>query len=206
MPAPEEILVGLGEIANGWRALAVLWHGYFAAIALAIVLGVRPRKRVVGILLGVPLLSVSFLAWKNGNPFNGGLFAVSALALLAVALFLPRVPVRVASPWFSFSGTLMFLFGWVYPHFLESKSSLSYLYSAPTGLIPCPTLSIIIGLSLILGALGSRTWSRILGALGGFYAITGAAYLGVIIDWGLLFGASMIVLAGTGYPSEQRTS
>lgn len=206
MPAPEEILVGLGEIANGWRALAVLWHGYFAAIALAIALGVRPRKRVVGILLGVPLLSVSVLAWENGNPFNGTLFASSALALLAVAAFLPPAPVRVASPWFLFSGALMFLFGWVYPHFLESKSPLPYLYSAPTGLIPCPTLSIVIGLSLILGALGSRTWSLVLGALGGFYSITGVVYLGVMIDSGLLFGTLMIVLAGTGHSARQKTS
>jgi hypothetical protein len=90
-------------------------------------------------------------------------------------------------------GALLFAFGWVYPHFLNTSSFLPYLYSAPTGLIPCPTLSIVIGLALILGGLGARTWSLVLGVTGIFYGIFGSAWLGVLIDWVLLLGALTIV-------------
>ena len=89
----------------------------------------------------------------------------------------------------------MFAFGWVYPHFLDTSTSLTYLYAAPTGLIPCPTLSIVIGVGLIVGGLGSRAWSIFLGALGDFYSIFGAVRLGVVLDWVLLFGSLMIVLS-----------
>jgi len=60
---------------------------------------------------------------------------------------------------------------------------------------PCPTLSIVIGLALVLGGLGSRAWSVVVGATGIFYGIFGAAHLGVRLDWVLLLGALMSVLA-----------
>ena len=87
----------------------------------------------------------------------------------------------------------MFSFGWVYPLFLESPSLLTYLYAAPTGLIPCPTLSIVIGLTVILSGLGSRLFSLLLGVSGVFYGIFGSARLGVMIDLVLLAGALLIL-------------
>jgi drug/metabolite transporter (DMT)-like permease len=74
------------------------------------------------------------------------------------------------------------------------SSLLPYLYSAPTGLIPCPTLSIVIGLAVALRGLGSRTWSLVLCATAIFYGVYGAAHLGVTLDWVLLLGALMLVL------------
>jgi hypothetical protein len=193
MPTPDEILSGLSEIANTWRVLAIFWHVYFGVLALLLLQGARPSRRVVGVLLGLPLLSVSVLAWINGNPFNGTFFAVSGIALIAISTRLSHDRVRVAPLWAATLGALLFAFGWVYPHFLNTLSFLPYLYSAPTGLIPCPTLSIVIGLALILGGLGARTWSLVLGVTGIFYGIFGSAWLGVLIDWVLLLGALTIV-------------
>ena len=52
----------------------------------------------------------------------------------------------------------------------------------PTGLVPCPTLSIVIGLALIVEGLDSRIWTSVLvGATGVFYGIFGAVRLGVTI-------------------------
>jgi hypothetical protein len=193
MPTPDEILSGLSEIANTWRVLAIFWHVYFGVLALLLLQGARPSRRFVGVLLGLPLLSVSVLAWINGNPFNGTFFAMSGIALIAISTRLSHDRVRVAPLWAATLGALLFAFGWVYPHFLNTLSFLPYLYSAPTGLIPCPTLSIVIGLALILGGLGSRTWSLVLGVTGIFYGIFGSAWLGVLIDWVLLLGALTIV-------------
>lgn len=194
MPTPDEILSGLSEIANNWRVLGIFWHVYFGVLALLLLQGARPPRRVTGVLLGLPLLSVSVLAWITGNPFNGTFFAVSGIALVALSTRLPHDRVRVASWWPVTVGVLLFAFGWVYPHFLNTSSFLPYLYSAPTGLIPCPTLSIVIGLALILGGIGSRPWSLVLGVTGIFYGLFGSVRLGVLIDRILLLGALAIVL------------
>jgi hypothetical protein len=195
MPTPEQILNSLRTIANQWQTLAVVWHVYFAVLAVGLVLGVRPSKRLGGILLGLPFLSVSALAWVSANPFNGTLFALAGVALIAIALRLPDERLRIAPTWVVSAGVLMFLFGWVCPHFLDTASFVPYLYAAPTGLVPCPTLSIVLGLSLMVGGLNSRAWSLGLAAIGIFYGIFGVLRLGVTIDVVLLLGALLSVLA-----------
>lgn len=193
MPTPEHILNSLSAISNKWQAIAVFWHVYFTVFAFVLAKGVRLPKRIAGILLALPFLSVSALAWLSGNPFSGITFALSGAALIIIATRLPVDGVRMAPWWVMITGIFMFAFGWVYPHFLDTISFVPYLYSAPTGLIPCPTISIVIGLSLIIGNLGSRAWSIVLGAMGIFYGIIGTTILSLPLDWGLLLGALMIV-------------
>lgn len=194
MPTVDEILIGLREIANAWTFVAIIWHVYFGAFVVALGAGIRPSRRVAGVLLALPLLSVSTMAWLAANPFNGLVFSVLGIALILVAARMPRDRVRIASARFLIPGLLMFAFGWIYPHFLDTTSYLPYLYTAPTGLIPCPTLSIAIGAALILDGLGSRRYCGILGVVGLFYAITGVAQLRVTIDALLLFGVIAILV------------
>lgn len=189
MPAPEVILDGLSNIANQWWMLAAAWHAYFAVLIVGLILGVRPSKRVAGVLLGLPLLSVSALAWTAANPFNGTLLGLAGVALIVLAFRLPDEPIQIAPLWVVIAGALMFIFGWVYPHFLDTFLVVAYLYAAPTGLVPCPTLSIVIGLVLIAGGLDSRLWTSVLAITGLFYGLFGALRLGVIIDIVLLAGA-----------------
>jgi hypothetical protein len=170
------------------------WHIFFAALVIGWLLGLRPSKRVGGILLSLPLLSVSILAWISANPFNGVLFALAGIALMVIAARLSPEHIQFAPRWVVGAGLFMFLFGWVYPHFLETSSIVPYLYAAPTGLVPCPTLSIVIGVSLVVGGFNSRAWSLVLGAMGLFYSIFGALRLGVMIDLVLLFGALLTIL------------
>lgn len=192
MPTNQQILSGLSEITNEWQFLALVWHIYFGMLVIALFWGVRPQQRLMGILLALPLLSVSALAWITANLFNGAVFGLVGLLLIGVAFSLSRDSVMAGPPWVVIAGIAFFLFGWIYPHFLDMSSLLTYLYAAPTGLIPCPTLSIVIGTTLILGGLGSRAWSFTLGATGIFYAIFGAAHLGVAIDWILLAGTLLL--------------
>jgi len=198
MPTAEQILLGLKEVANNWRPLAIFWHVYFAALVMILISGIRPARRTAGLLLGLPLLSVSIAAWTVSNPFNGVIYAVVGLIFLYLASRLPRENIQLAPISIIVPGIILFLFGWVYPHFLETTSFFPYLYSAPTGLIPCPTLSIVIGLFLILDCLGSRALSLILGLSGLFYGLIGAFRLRVSIDGVLLLGAVItLVLALT---------
>jgi hypothetical protein len=93
-------------------------------------------------------------------------------------------------------GIIMFAFGWIYPHFLGASSFVPYLYSPPVGLIPCATLSIVIGLLLILNGLQSRLILFLFGITGLFYGLTGVFQLGVVIDIVLLAGSIVTLAAG----------
>ncbi len=193
MPTVDQILRSLHEIANTWKTVSIFWHVYFGAAAVALAAGIRPSRLVAGVLLGLPLLSVSAVAWLSSNPFNGAVFAViGALFLLAAARLRPG-SVQIAPAFPLISGALLFVFGWFYPHFLDTPSYFAYLYAAPTGLIPCPTLSIVIGSVLVLDGLGSRVLCAIPGVAGLFYGITGVVQLHVAVDWVLLFGAAVIM-------------
>jgi hypothetical protein len=194
MPTPEEILRSLTALANQWWPLPAAWHVYSAGLAGGLLWGLRPAQRIGGVLLALPLLSVSALAWTAANPFNGIVLGLASLVLLILALRLPQAPLRLAPPWALAAGALLFAFGWVYPHFLDSFPPLAYLAVAPVGLVPWPTLSIIIGLSLLVDGLEARAWSSLLGITGVFYGLFGALRLGVTIDLVLLAGALLLLL------------
>lgn len=193
MPSAEEIRFALERIANDWRLLAVAWHLLLALFVASLALGARPSKRVAGLLLATPLLSAGALAWAHANPFNGAALSATAIGLVVVALRLPAAPIHLARPWAIAIGAIMFAFGWVYPHFLETSSFLPYLVASPVGLIPCPTLAVVLGLSIILGGFGALAWAFLLATAGAFYGLFGALHLGVSLDWGLLFGAAAVV-------------
>src|SRR5678810_80921 len=91
-------------------------------------------------------------------------------------------------------GAAAIAFGWVYPHFLAGPP-LAYLYAAPFGLVPCPTLAVAIGFALLAGAPNDRAWNLVLAALGLFYAAFGIARLGVWLDLGLAIPAVTLALA-----------
>jgi hypothetical protein len=194
MPTAEQILSGLAEIANQWWWLALAWHLCLVLLLVAFFSGWRPTARTVGVLLALPLFSVSALAWVHGNPFNGGLFALAGVISILFVSRLDQERVQPVSGWAGISGVLLIVFGWVYPHFLDSSPWFTYLYAAPTGLVPCPTLSVVIGLGLLLGGLGSRGWTLLMVVMGLFYALFGALRLGVNLDWVLLAGALLLVV------------
>ncbi|MDI6699562.1 MAG: hypothetical protein QME85_11620 [Candidatus Saccharicenans sp.] len=203
MPTTEQILAGLRTISNAWRVLAIFWHVYFAALSIGLVAGVRPSKRYFGVLLCLPLLSVSLVAWLSGNPFNGLVFALLGFALIYVTFRFREEKIQTAGLWPVITGIAMIIFGWIYPHFLDTPSPVSYLYAAPTGIIPCATLSIVVGFALVLGNFRTRAFATILGITGLFYSLTGIFQLGVKIDWFLLVGT--ILLLSFAFFDRRRT-
>lgn len=200
MPATIDVLDSLARIAREWRSLAIAWH--VAVIVAAPVLLMKParRQRAVARTVALPLISVSGLAWWSSNPFNGTVFAALTAALMVGASRLEDRPPQLASAMLVTAGSMLVIFGLVYPHFLPDGSQWSYLYAAPFGLIPCPTLSVMTGVSLIAGVFGSRAWGFALGAIALAYGVIGVAVLGVMIDVALVAGA--LVLLGVAWRSR----
>jgi hypothetical protein len=192
MPSSEAILNGLTAIANDWQELALVWHVWLATLIVALLAGWRPSNRIGGTLFIAPVLSVGVLAWASANPFNAAAFAILAVALIIIANRLTNERVRIAS-WVPFlSGTLLVAFGWICPHFLSADSWAAYIYASPFGLVPCPTLSVLIGVTLILDRLGSTPWCTTLVAAGSIYGAMEVSRLGVVLDYGLLAGVGVV--------------
>jgi hypothetical protein len=201
MPTPREILEGVTAIANAWRPLAIAWHGAAAAAFVAWLIGWRPSGRLAAALLVLPLASVSGAAWYSGNPFNGAVFATAAVALGAVAGRLPREPVRATGRALQPVAAALVVFAWVYPHFLIADSPIDYLFAAPLGVIPCPTLALLVGVSILTGGF-STAWTTIVSTLAVAYGAIGAIRLGVTMDVVLLAGG--VVLAVQRFAARQR--
>jgi hypothetical protein len=194
MPAPSEILEGLATISKNFGYIAILWHIIFAVGIVLLTAGWRPSRRFAATALAVPLLSVSIFAWIHNNFFNAIVFLLFAVLLAVIGLRLPNEKIQSAPFWCIGIGILMVIFGWIYPHFLQSGSWFKYLYAAPTGLIPCPTLSITIGFALLANGVSSRVWSLLLAVIGLFYGLFGAFRLDVHIDIGLFIGAVILFI------------
>ena len=193
MPGSAAILNMAETIANEWRSLAITWHLALAAAALALVAGARPSNRIAGALLAAPFASVSALAWASGNPFNGTIFGLLVVVLAATATRSSAHPVRFAPVTTAWSGMMLIAFGSTYPHFLHADSWATFLYAAPFGLIPCPTLTVVIGFTLMLNLLESTRWSLVVAAAGVLYGAIGVFTLGVTLDYGLLAGALVLI-------------
>lgn len=185
---PADILAGLTMIANEWRFIAVAWHVFFGVLLFALAAGWRPPKRDLSLLLVAPVVSVSAVAWTSTYPFNGITFAPLALLLAVVAARHHTHHVHISPPSRLVPGLLLIAFGWVYPHFVAVDSWLSYLYAAPLGVLPCPTLSMVLGVTLV-ASLGSRWWGVLLSTAGAVYGAFGVLVLQVEIDVVLFFGA-----------------
>jgi hypothetical protein len=132
---------------------------------------------------------VSAVAWVYGNPFNGTTFGVLALLLIVLAGRLSKLPVAVASATLLVPGVFLTGFGWIYPHFVNVNHWMSFTYAAPFGLLPCPTLSGLIGVTLVFDMFWSKPWSLALAVAGFVYGVIGVLELGVALDYGLLAGA-----------------
>ncbi|MES1186875.1 MAG: hypothetical protein ABUL60_23885 [Myxococcales bacterium] len=195
MPPSDEILAGLTKIATEAAGVGIAWHVFVGLWLSAISAGFRPQLRGLALLLSVPLASVSVLAWIYGNPFNGAVFALAAglLAWLAGARSADDAAVRRA-PWSMALGACLLAFAWVYPHFVVGHSLWRYLYRSPLGAIPCPTLALVCGASLICGGLGTRSWQTVVALLAALYAVFGVLRLGVYIDVFLLAGAVGVLI------------
>jgi hypothetical protein len=195
MPSADTLLDSAARLANGWRSLAVFWHVYFGLLTLGMVTSRRLSHRVVAYALVLPLASVSAMAWSAGNPFNGGVFSGLAVGLTAIARGIPDHIARTGSRAAVAAGVLLVAFAWIYPHFLETTDWAAYLVAAPLGLLPCPTLAGLIGVTIALRGLDSAPWCVMLGLVGLAYGLIGIFGLGVALDVGLAAGALVLLLS-----------
>jgi hypothetical protein len=194
MPTSEVILNGLSDIANNYACIAIIWHAIIYICIILLIIGFRPSIRVVSLILISPLLSVCLFALLAKNPFNMIIFLISSVFLVITGIKLSKEKIEIIRDRNFILGIILLIYGLVYPHFLLDNPLYAYIYSAPTGLIPCPTLSVVIGFSLIFNCLHSKKWITILSILGLFYGIFGVIRLKVYLDIGLILGTLALLI------------
>jgi len=215
MPSREAILDMLAALANEWRWLAIAWHVAFVTAGVVAISRMQVSRSAAALFVSLPIISVSLLAWNAGNPFNGLVFMLVGVLTAGLSTTFGSRDTSVDSAFrYRAVGGMLVVFGLSYPHFLVADSWLTYLYAAPYGLIPCPTIAVTVGLSLIYGSFGSRAWAAVVSGTALIYGVIGVLFLNVWIDGFLLVGAVMLlgdVLSGhpgrvRNFPSAQKIS
>lgn len=190
----EDILNGLQSIVNDYSLFAILWHVVLYILIAALIAQWKPSNKLFALILSILILSVALFAWISGNPFNGTVFSLAAIFLFLFGLRSNNQLIGYSRQPYVLAGMIMIAFGLIYPHFIEPGSIIQYLYLSPAGIIPCPTLSIVIGFLLIYRVFDSRLIALTLILLGLFYGLFGVFKLGVTLDLFLLFGTGTLLL------------
>lgn len=188
MPSGTDILRSLQSIVDALTPLAIAWHVAIVVVLIALALGWRPRARIAVWLAITPLVSVSASAFSGGNLFNGLVFATLAFALAAIGAACGAQRTAPPARWSTALGLALIAFGFMYPHFVDGAWYRA-LYAAPVGIVPCPTLAVVAGFTLLARGFSGRAIAAVLAVGTAFYALFGIARLGVIIDVGLVVAA-----------------
>jgi hypothetical protein len=192
--APARFLADLLNISDEATIVALAWHVVTFVAVLAIAFGWRPKQRSACYSLVLPLLSVAAVSIALGSLFWGIAFLLLSIGLTVFARSAPIDRATAGPEWSMVAGLVMIAFAWVYPHFLTSESALTRLYAAPLGLVPSPTIALVIGFALLAGGFGARAWSAALGAAGVLFGLIGAIGFGVFSDLLLVAGALSLIL------------
>jgi hypothetical protein len=184
MPPTEEILRSLKFISENYITVSIVWHllVYFSFLLLFFQRR-KPTKRTSGFLMTLPIFSVAVISALSANFFNAIVFFIIGLLIFIFCFRLSRNS-GFNSPWFiKLAGIIFILSACLYPHFSENLSLI--FLTAPIGVIPCPTLLLVIGVTLIVGPL-SQKWTIVLICAALFYGLFGMIRLKVNIDVVLL--------------------
>ncbi len=192
MPSSADLLAQLAVIANGAIAIAIAWHVVLLGTLGAVIAGWRPLRAHARQLVSFLFVSVAVVGAIHASYFNALAFA--ALAIAGFALSNRGLAGRVAAPrWQWWAGGAIIAYGWVYPHFLAEPAA-TYLFAAPVGLLPCPTLAVAIGFALVAG-LAIGPWGLVLALAGLAFGGFGVMRLGVDLDIGLVAAGALLALA-----------
>ncbi|MGE5180636.1 MAG: hypothetical protein ACM31C_01175 [Acidobacteriota bacterium] len=183
MPTSSAIIELTTRMAQELTWLGLAWHVGILMVVASLLTAWRPSQRAGAWLLVGPPLSVGLAAIAYASPFNALAFLLLALVLGFAARRRDVAPVAGTPRWAIALGILLIAYGFVYPHFLPVAIAI---FASPIGVVPCPTLAVLAGFTLVAGGFGSRAIPAALTAWTAFYALFGIFVLDVPLDVGLL--------------------
>lgn len=185
----EVILNYIEMVAGKYPVISILLHILIIALIITLFIpGFKQKRLTFDGVLTVIFASVASVALINGNPFNGVVFII--LVVFAVfELFQRRneitVPVFTSVSRGAVIRNLLcmaaILVGILYPHFVNVSPAL-LLFLSPIGIIPCPTLTVALGLLNLYYPKTNKGLYTVVTIAGMFYGLTGVFLLHVYTD------------------------
>lgn len=181
--SPEKILTYLTFVPNQTLWLNALNHLLVLTVLLFLVFGkkAKTKRLVVDGAICLLFTSIVAVAAAYGNPFH--VITMGLLAVFAGIEFwqgkneftLHKINTR------SLIALLSIFIGFWYPEFVKVNPIALLLFS-PVGIVPCPTLLIVLGLLTLAYPRVNKTQYIITVLMGAFYGSTGVFQLKVILD------------------------
>jgi hypothetical protein len=191
MPAPHQILEQLTRLATEGRMLGLIWH-LALLVGLALVVAKKWESRAsLAVAAVFPMFTASLVAFAVGNWVNGLVLDLGALTMVVISRKFTGTPIEIGRPIPFTVGVATMLYAVFYTHF-TSIHSWTDVWMTPIGVLPCPTMALVIGLGLMAGGFRSRAWSLTAAVLGLGYSLFGVFVLKVQWDLGL-FAASVVM-------------
>jgi len=203
----ERILAGLQMTVNTYSGLRVVHHILLIVVFIFFISFKERVSRLVSLYTVLAFLTIFLTSLAPiGNIFYLVVFGI--LTTLAILEFLnpktdysmkgtPTINVVIAL----LSGFL----GFWYPHFMEGY--FKALYASPYGIIPCPTLLVILSFFLVFYPYSHKFFHWILTIVGLFFGFFGFFVLKVRIDLALLalslYTLYSLILLGAKKPEEK---
>lgn len=179
----EKILTYLTFVPNQTLWLNALNHLLVLSALLILIFGkkAKTKRLLVDGVICLLFTSIVAVAVAYGNPFH-----VITMGLLAVfagielwqgknEFTLYKINMR------SIIALLSIFIGFWYPEFVEANF-LAQLLLSPVGIVPCPTLLVVLGLLTLAYPRVNKTQYIITALMGAFYGITGVFQLKVMLD------------------------
>lgn len=195
MPSPRQILEQLTRLATEGRTLGLLWHVVVLA-ALAFVVARKWEGRAsLAVATVFPMFTASLVAFATGNWVNGLVLDLGALTMIVISRKFAGTLIEIGRPIPFTIGVATLLYALFYTHFTPIRSWTD-VWMTPIGVLPCPTMALVIGLGLMAGGFRSRAWSLTAAVLGLGYSLFGVFVLKVQWDLGLFAAAVVMGLQG----------
>jgi hypothetical protein len=145
----------------------------------------RVKRWVVDGVICLLFISIVSVAIVYGNPFHAltmGLLAVFAVIELWQGKNEFNIPKINLHTFIAFSSIII---GFWYPDFVKT-TPIALLLVSPAGIVPCPTLLIVLGLLTLTYPRVNKTQYTITAIIGVFYGFTGVFQLKVFLDIALI--------------------
>lgn len=185
--SPERILNYLTMVSNQNLWLNALIHLMVLAAVLVLIFGknTKIKQWVVDGVICLLFISVATVSFVYGNPF---IFLIMAVLTIFALIELRQGKNEFTTPKFNLHTLIAFtsiIIGFWYPHFVKANP-IALLLVSPAGIIPCPTLLIVLGLLTLAYPKVNKTQYIITVLIGTFHGNTGVFQLKVFLDMAII--------------------
>ena len=180
---PESILNYLAMVSNQNIYLNLIMHviTFLSIPSIILLKNIRMQKAVFNGLVFILTLTVTVIAFTNGNPFHFATFAILLVIAFIELIGRNQVVISTSNNVTIFVGFIFLFIGVWYPEFVHT-SSLAMIFVSPMGIVPCPTLIVILSLFTFNSSGISKMQYIATIIIGALYAVIGVFILKVYLD------------------------